>query len=80
MAKKERIHAELDYDRGGKSVLNITNTNGAGLTIADIYNKMVEMYGGGVYAVIINTNSGELTDKVSSVQAYDVDDIPGIGY
>ena len=72
---KERIHAELGYDREGKLVLNITNTNGAGLTLADIHNKILELYGGGIYAVIVNANSGELVDKISTVTAYDADDL-----
>ena len=72
---KERIHAELGYDREGKLVLNITNMNGAGLTLADIHNKILELYGGGNYAVIVNANSGELVDKISTVTAYDADDL-----
>lgn len=72
---KERIHAGLGYDREGKLVLNITNTNGAGLTLADIQNKIIELYGGGIYAVIVNANSGELVDKISTVTAYDAGDL-----
>ena len=72
---KERIHAELGYDKEGKLVLNITNMNGTGLTLADIHNKILELYGGGIYAVIVNANSGELVDKISIVTAYDADDL-----
>ncbi len=72
---KERIHAELGYDKEGKLVLNITNMNGTGLTLADIHNKILELYGGGIYAVIVNANSGELVDKISTVTAYDADDL-----
>lgn len=75
MPKKERIEAEMGYDRGGNSVLILSNTNGAGLTLADIHNKLVNLYGGGVYAVIVNANSGELVDKISTVTAYAADDL-----
>ena len=75
MPKKERIHAELGYDREGKMVLNLTNTNDSGLTLADIHNKLVNLYGGGIYAVIVNANSGELVDKISTVTAYDACDL-----
>lgn len=56
-------------------MLIISNTNGAGLTLADIHNKLVNLYGGGVYAVIVNANSGELVDKISTVTAYAADDL-----
>ena len=72
---KERIHIELDYDRTNKLVTVVSNTNGAGLTLADIHNKRVEQYGGGVYAVIVNANSGELVDKISSATRYEADDL-----
>lgn len=72
---KERIHIDLDYDRVNKTVMVVSNTNGAGLTPADLHNKFAEQYGGGVYAIVLNTNSGELVDKISSVTVYDVDDL-----
>ncbi len=80
MPKKERIKIELDYDRTNKTVMVVSNTNGSGLTLADLHNEFANQYGGGVYAIILNTNSGELVDKISRVEVYDVDDIPGIGY
>lgn len=72
---KERIHIEVDYDRENKMVAIVSNTNSAGLTLADIHNKLIEMYGGGVYAVIVNANSGELVDKISSATMYEADDL-----
>lgn len=75
MPKKERIHVGLDYDREGKVVMVISNTNDSGLTLADIHNKLVNLYGGGIYAVIVNANSGELLDKISTVTAYDACDL-----
>ena len=72
---KERIHIDFDYDRVNKTVMVVSNTNGAGLTLADLHNKFAEQYGGGVYAIVLNTNSGELVDKISSVTVYDVDDL-----
>lgn len=75
MMAGERIHIDLDYDCTGKTVMVVSNTNGAGLTMADLHNKFAEQYGGGVYAIVLNTNSGELVDKISSVTVYDVDDL-----
>ena len=75
MPKKERIEAEMGYDREGNSVLILSNTNGAGLTLADIHNKLVNLYGGGVYAVIVIANSGELVDKISEATLYAADDL-----
>lgn len=75
MMKNERIHIDLDYDRTGKMVMVVSNTNGAGLTLADIHNQFANQYGGGVYAIVLNTNSGELVDKISTVTVYDVDDL-----
>ncbi len=75
MAKKERIHVEMDYDRNGDNVFVVSNVRGAGLTLADIRNRLIELYGGGIYAVIINANSGEYTEKISSVEVYDAGDL-----
>lgn len=72
---KERIHLGLGYDCTNKLVTVVSNTNGAGLTLADIHNKLVEQYGGGVYAVIVNANSDELVDKISSTTMYEADDL-----
>lgn len=48
MMAKERIHIDFDYDRVNKTVMVVSNTNGAGLTLADLHNKFVKQYGGGV--------------------------------
>lgn len=71
MNKKERIHVEMDNDRNGDTVFIISNVRDAGLTLADIHNRLVELYGGGIYAVIINANSCEYKEKISSVDVYD---------
>lgn len=55
----------------------ISNIRGAGLTLADISNEFARLYSGGVLAVIINNPNGELTDKISKVAIYDVDDLLG---
>lgn len=77
MSDKKTIKVNLDNERSGKPFMTIYNTRGAGLTVADINNKLSDLYGGGVYAVIINNSSGELTDKISKVEVYDICDLPG---
>lgn len=71
MNKKERIHVEMDSDRNGDNIFVVSSVRGAGLTLADIHNEFVKLYGGGIYAVIINANSGEYKEKISSVDVYD---------
>lgn len=73
--KKERIQIEFTTDQTKRSCMIVSNVRGAGLTLADISNEFARMYGGGVYAIIINNTSGELTDKISSVKVYDVYDL-----
>lgn len=73
--KKERIQIEFTTDHTKRSCMIVSNVRGAGLTLADISNEFARMYGGGVYAIIINNTSGELTDKISSVKVYDVYDL-----
>ena len=75
MARKERIQIEFTTDRTKESCMIVSNVRGAGLTLADISNEFARLYGGGVYAIIINNPNGELTDKISRVKAYDICDL-----
>lgn len=75
MEKRERISVTVDSDMHGRTFMTISNIRGAGLTLADINNKLSELYGGGVYAIILQNPSGECTDKISSIEVYDVDDV-----
>lgn len=68
---KKRISIVSDKDWQGNNVLVVTNTNGASLTLEDIHNELVHTFGGGMYAVLINCNSGETVGKVTHAIIYD---------
>lgn len=74
MSKLIEQHANLGIHY--RTGYHLEKPKGGDLRLSEIHNYLVETYGGGVYAIIVNANSGETTDKISSVLAFDVCDIP----
>ena len=72
---KQKLNIEWYYDRSGKGLWIISSPKGGDLSLSDIHNELVNGYGGGVYALVLNCNSGELTDKINRVEVYDISDL-----
>lgn len=70
-----KLIMEPTRDCTGTMMQSFRSPKGGNLTIADIHNFLAKTFGGGVYLVVVNANDGELVDKISVVDAYDVSDM-----
>nr|DAG29463.1 MAG TPA: hypothetical protein [Caudoviricetes sp.] len=70
------LTAEYADTRAQKSGIRLRKIKGGDLKLSEIHNYLVNAYGGGVYACIVNANDSMLVDKVSDVLMFDVCDIP----
>lgn len=74
--RKPRLNIEpSNYDAAGRHFMIVSTPKGGDLSLADINNEFVREYYGGCYAIILNCNGEELTDKVNRVEVYDIDDL-----
>lgn len=78
MPRERGLQHDFIVLRGLGNMEQFYKPSGADIKLSEIHNWIVENYGGGNYALIINANDGEIVPKISVVLAKEVDSLDNL--